>query len=106
LQGSLLIAIFFIAFKSILFAQMGAGNYAEKVADLRQGSFVEQAGAVLMQDDPVTLASANISDAKFCNCNAPYGASVVNAKGRVPFGCGLSFVWSVVLTDPAFAQCA
>jgi len=56
LRGALLIVALFMAFKSILFAQMGAGNYVAQVNDLRQGSFVERAGAVLMQEDPLTRA--------------------------------------------------
>lgn len=42
--------------KALLFAQMGAGNYALKVEELRAGTVVEQAGAVLMQEEPVTVA--------------------------------------------------
>ncbi len=56
LKGVLLIAALLIAFKSLLFAQMGAGNYALKVEELRNGSIVEQAGAVIMQEEPVTVA--------------------------------------------------
>ncbi|SMX36975.1 hypothetical protein [Octadecabacter ascidiaceicola] len=56
LKGVLLIAALFIAFKSLLFAQLGAGNYAEKVEALRSGSAIERAGAVLMQEEPVTVA--------------------------------------------------
>ena len=56
LKGALIIAALFIAFKSLMFAQMGAGNYALKVDDLRNGSTFEQAGAVLMQEEPVTIA--------------------------------------------------
>ena len=40
----------------LLLAQMGAGNYALKVEELRAGTVVEQAGAVLMQEEPVTVA--------------------------------------------------
>lgn len=56
LKGLLVIAALFIAFKALLFAQMGAGNYALKVENLRNGSVVEQIGAVLMQEEPVTVA--------------------------------------------------
>lgn len=56
LRGALLIVVLFMAFKALLFAQMGAGNYALKVQDLRAGSPVEQIGAVLMQEEPVTVA--------------------------------------------------
>ena len=56
LKGALLIAVLFFAFKALLFAQIGAGNYAQKVEGLRSGSVIEQAGAVLMQEEPVTVA--------------------------------------------------
>ena len=56
LKGALLIVVLFFAFKALLFAQLGAGNYGQKVEGLRSGSIVEQAGAVLMQEDPVTVA--------------------------------------------------
>ena len=56
LKGALLIAVLFIAFKALLFAQLGAGNYALKVEALRTGTIVEKAGAVLMQEEPVTRA--------------------------------------------------
>ncbi|MCF2869755.1 hypothetical protein L0664_01630 [Octadecabacter sp. G9-8] len=56
IKGVLLIAALFLAFKALLFAQMGSGNYASQVDALRAGSVLEQAGAVLMQEDPVTVA--------------------------------------------------
>ncbi len=56
LKGAFLIVVIFFAFKALLFAQLGAGNYAEKVEGLRSGSVIEKAGAVLMQEDPVTVA--------------------------------------------------
>ncbi len=56
IKGALIIVALLIAFKALLFAQMGAGNYALKVDSLRSGSMVEQAGAVIMQEEPVTVA--------------------------------------------------
>ncbi|HCP80301.1 MAG TPA: hypothetical protein DIT67_01450 [Octadecabacter sp.] len=56
LKGVMLIVALFVAFKSLLFAQLGAGNYAEKIEALRSGSMIERAGAVLMQEEPVTVA--------------------------------------------------
>ncbi|AGI66602.1 hypothetical protein OAN307_c08810 [Octadecabacter antarcticus 307] len=55
IKGTLIIVALFIAFKALLFAQMGAGNYALKIDALRIGSMVEQAGAVIMQEEPVTV---------------------------------------------------
>ena len=56
LKGAFVIALLFIAFKALLFAQMGPSNYALKVEALRGGTVVEKAGAVLMQEDRVTIA--------------------------------------------------
>ncbi len=56
MKGVVIIAGLFIAFKALMFAQMGAGNYALKVEGLRTGTPVERAGAVLMQEEPLTLA--------------------------------------------------
>lgn len=56
LKGFLVIAALFLAFKALLFAQMGSGNYASKIENLRGGSVLEQAGAMLMQEEPITVA--------------------------------------------------
>jgi hypothetical protein len=56
IKGALIIVALLIAFKALLFAQLGAGNYAVRVDALRGGSIVEQAGAVIMQEELVTLA--------------------------------------------------
>ena len=56
LKGAFIILGLLLAFKALLFAQMGSGNYEAKVQDLRNGSALEQAGAVLMQADRVTVA--------------------------------------------------
>ncbi|MCW1952383.1 MAG: hypothetical protein KIH44_013565 [Octadecabacter sp.] len=55
LKGALLIAVLFFAFKALLFAQLGEGNYAQKVEQLRAGTMIEKAGAVLMQPEPLTV---------------------------------------------------
>jgi len=55
-KGIIVLVALLIAFKSLMFAQLGAGNYALKIEELRGGSAVEQAGAFLMQEEPVTLA--------------------------------------------------
>ncbi|MBU2991966.1 hypothetical protein Q4555_14775 [Octadecabacter sp. 1_MG-2023] len=57
LKGALIMVGLLIAFKSLMFAQIGSGNYALKVEELRQGTMVEQAGAVLMQEEPITVAT-------------------------------------------------
>lgn len=55
-KGALIVVALLIAFKSLLFAQIGAGNYAVKVEELRAGGVIEQAGAFVMQEEPVTVA--------------------------------------------------
>lgn len=56
IKGIVIIAALLLAFKSLMFAQMGAGNYAVQVEELRGGTMVDKAGAVIMQADPVTVA--------------------------------------------------
>lgn len=56
IQGMMIIVALLLAFKALLFAQIGAGNYALKVEELRQGTVVEQVGAFIMQEEPVTVA--------------------------------------------------
>lgn len=56
IKGLVLIVALLIAFKSILFAQIGAGNYALRVEAMRGGTTLEQVGAVILQEDPLTVA--------------------------------------------------
>ncbi|MGJ8609980.1 MAG: hypothetical protein ACSHWY_02725 [Octadecabacter sp.] len=56
IKGIVIIAALLLAFKALLFAQMGAGNYALKVDELRGGTAVQQVGAAIMQEEPVTVA--------------------------------------------------
>lgn len=46
------LAAFFV-FKGFLIANLGPAAYDDRVADLSGGTMVEQAGAVLMQADPL-----------------------------------------------------
>jgi hypothetical protein len=55
-QGAMIIVVLFMAFKALLFAQMGTGTYNARVDVLQAGSTFEKAGAVLMQEDRVTVA--------------------------------------------------
>ncbi len=57
-RGAFIIVALLVAFKALMFAQLGAGNYASRVDALRGGNTVEQIGAVLMQEEPVTIALA------------------------------------------------
>ena len=52
----IVLAVLFFLFKAIVYAQIGSGNYALKVEELRNGTQIEQVGAFLMQEDPVTIA--------------------------------------------------
>ena len=56
LKGAFIVLGLLLAFKSLLYAQMGAGNYALQVQNFRAGSALEQAGAVVMQEDRLTVA--------------------------------------------------
>jgi hypothetical protein len=54
----LFIAAFFL-FKGFLLAQLGEVTYDDRVAKLRDGTAVEQVGALLMQKDPVAEFTAS-----------------------------------------------
>ena len=56
IKAALLLVGLVIAFKSVLLAQIGSGNYELRLEALRSGTVVEQVGAVIMHDDPVTVA--------------------------------------------------
>lgn len=53
--GIALVAIGLIAFKGIVYFQLGAPGYEARVAQLAAGSTVERAGAWIMQADPLTV---------------------------------------------------
>lgn len=54
IKGAILAVALLMAFKALLFATLGSGAYEERVETLRSGSMVEQAGAMIMQSEPVT----------------------------------------------------
>lgn len=54
IKGLALLAIGFIGFKGLLLAHIGPDTYDQRVALLAEGTFVEQAGAWVMQTDPLT----------------------------------------------------
>lgn len=58
LRGLLLLVVGFFFFKGMIMAHLGTTVYDQRVEALRQGSVVEQAGAFVMQADPVTSAIA------------------------------------------------
>jgi hypothetical protein len=53
--GIALLAIGVIALKGLIHAQLGESSYQQRLASLEAGSTVEQAGAWVMQADPLTL---------------------------------------------------
>jgi len=54
LKGLLAVLFLGFLFKGFLFAYLGEAAYVERVATLQSGSTLEQAGAWVMQADPVT----------------------------------------------------
>lgn len=58
LKGLLAVLILGFLFKGFLFAYLGETAYGERVATLQGGSLLEQAGAWVMQPDPVTMLAA------------------------------------------------
>ncbi|MDU8928675.1 hypothetical protein RXV86_14885 [Alisedimentitalea sp. MJ-SS2] len=58
IKGILYLALGLALFKSIAMAQFGLPVYTERVEALRQGTFVEQAGAVVMQPDRISILIA------------------------------------------------
>ncbi len=55
LKGLLAVVVLGFLFKGMVFASLGAEQYAERVAQLQQGSVMEQAGAWIMYPDPATV---------------------------------------------------
>lgn len=55
LRGLFYMAIGFMFFKAVIVAHLGLPLYADRLAQLSQGSVVEQAGAIAMQPDPVSV---------------------------------------------------
>ncbi len=59
LKGLLAVLFLGFLFKGFLFAYLGEAAYGERVATLQGGSVLEQAGAWVMQPDPVTVLAAD-----------------------------------------------
>ena len=51
-----LVMLAIIAIKSAVLASIGPESYEERIAALRAGTAVEQAGAYVLQADPLTVA--------------------------------------------------
>lgn len=63
--GLLALVAGFFVFKAIMFASLGDITYNERVAKLGNSTMVEQAGAWVMQADPVTQFIAGFADPFF-----------------------------------------
>ncbi len=59
LKGLLAVLFLGFLFKGFLFAYLGEADYLQRVAALQSGTVLEQAGAWVMQPDPVTVLAAN-----------------------------------------------
>ena len=58
LRAIVLLVVGFFVFKGMVLAHTGAATYGERIDALKSGTMVEQAGAFLMQSDPVTMGIA------------------------------------------------
>lgn len=58
IKGLAFLTIGFFCFKGLLLAHLGEQVYTTRVAQLGAGTVVEQAGALLMQSDPVSVGIA------------------------------------------------
>lgn len=58
LRGLLYVVLGFVFFKAVVLAHLGAVTYEERIAQLAQGSHIEQAGALVMKPDPLTRTMA------------------------------------------------
>jgi len=54
LMGVAKFAALVFVFKAVLYAQMGVVSYTAQLDELRAGSMIERAGAIIMHVDPVT----------------------------------------------------
>lgn len=58
LRGLMYLVVGFALFKAIALAQIGVTGYSERIGALKEGTLLEQAGAVLMQPDRISMAIA------------------------------------------------
>lgn len=63
LRGLLLLVASAVLFKAYIFASLGASVYNDRVAQLSEGTFIEKAGAWVMQADAVTVGVAQALNA-------------------------------------------
>jgi len=58
--GVLMLIAGFFGFKGVLLAHLGTTTYNERIATLAEGTVIEQAGAWIMQIDPLMLFFARV----------------------------------------------
>ncbi|MEO3415567.1 hypothetical protein AAFO92_12995 [Roseovarius sp. CAU 1744] len=58
LRAIVLLVVGFFVFKGMVMAHTGSAIYDKRVAALNEGTLVEQAGAFMMQSDPITVGIA------------------------------------------------
>lgn len=56
IRGLVFLAVGFFMFKAMILAHLGNTVYEQRVTALQTGTMVEQAGAFVMQKDPVSVA--------------------------------------------------
>lgn len=60
IRGLVFLVIGFFCFKAMIIAHLGETIYSQRVDVLASGSIVEEAGALVMQAEPVSLAIAQL----------------------------------------------
>jgi len=58
LRGLIYLVLGFVFFKAVVLAHLGAVTYEERLLRLQDGNLIEQAGAAIMQSDPLTRIMA------------------------------------------------
>jgi len=60
IRGLVFLVVGFFCFKALILAHLGETVYSQRVDALAAGSVVEEAGAFVMQAEPVSLAIAQL----------------------------------------------
>ncbi len=59
MRGAVILIAALMIFKGVAYQQLGANVYEARVSTLKEGSVLEQSGALLMTPDPVTIWISN-----------------------------------------------
>lgn len=60
LRGLILLVASAVLFKAYIYASLGVATYTDRVERLGEGTFIEKAGAWIMQADALTIAVAQV----------------------------------------------